>query len=156
MSLGPFFYETNVVWRGSKRGELKAADLPRIQMSLPPEFGGEPGYWSPEHLLSAALESCLMAAFLSCAQRERLKVVSYRSSALARLDWTEDRYLKLSKFTVRAVVEVACEEDREKALRVMDDVERTCPISNCLNVPVQISIEVLASNQDHDERTRIA
>lgn len=63
MNQGPYFYETHLYWKGRRRGLVEVAELPPVTTSAPPEFQGEPGYWTPEHLLVAALESCLMTTF---------------------------------------------------------------------------------------------
>ena len=50
-----YSYRANAHWTMHKRGILEAADIPRtINFAAPPEFGGEPGLWTPEHLLLGA------------------------------------------------------------------------------------------------------
>ncbi len=137
MRRGPYFYETHIYWKGRRRGLLEVAELPPITASTPPEFSGEPGFWSPEHLLVASVESCLMMTFLAIAETSRLPVVSYRSSALAKLERLEGKGLRFTKITVRPIIKIESEEHREKAARLLEKAEQHCFVSQALNVPIQ-------------------
>lgn len=51
-------YRTTAHWSAHHNGIVEAEDIPRtINFSPPPEFGGEPGLWTPEHLLVADRKS---------------------------------------------------------------------------------------------------
>jgi len=144
MMKGPYFYETKTVWQGQRRGAAEAGDLPAISVGAPPEFGGETGHWSPEHLLAAAVESCLMTTFLAIAEKSRLKLVSYRSSSLATLDWIDGR-LRVTKLTIRPLIELDNDKDKERAARLLEKAEQHCPISNALNAPLQVEPAIVTS-----------
>src|SRR5581483_8695907 len=49
---------------GRRLGQVHANGLPAVTFSTPPEFKGEAGFWTPEHLFVASAEACLMATFL--------------------------------------------------------------------------------------------
>ena len=51
----PYFYETEIEWKGEKDLKLSSAKLPPIAAGAPPEFKGREGNWSPEHLFVASL-----------------------------------------------------------------------------------------------------
>src|SRR5262249_49148995 len=62
-------YLVRATWEGGRRGEVAAEDIrPPIHFSTPPEFKGDPGYWTPEHLLLAAVASCYVATFYALAE----------------------------------------------------------------------------------------
>jgi organic hydroperoxide reductase OsmC/OhrA len=155
MNRGPYFYETHLYWKGRRRGLVEVAELPPITTSAPPEFQGEPGYWTPEHLLVAALESCLMTTFLAIAEQSRLEVVSYRSSTLAKLESVEGAGLGFTRILVRPIVKVRNEQDREKARRIFDKAEKNCFVSGALSVPVHYDTSIVVSEAD-DEALQIA
>ncbi len=47
----------------------------KIEVATPPEFPkGIAGIWSPEHLLVAAVSSCLMTTFLAVAENSKLGI----------------------------------------------------------------------------------
>jgi len=161
MNQGPYFYETHLYWKGRRRGLVEVAELPPVTTSSPPEFEGEPGYWTPEHLFVAAVESCLMTTFLAIAEKSRLEVVSYRSSALAKLESADGGNLEFTRILVRPIVKLHNELDREKARRVLDKAEKNCFVSKALSVPVHYDASIILSeavsetlpSRDADPRT---
>ena len=99
MIAGPFYYETNLEWEGARRARSSSGSLPLIHTSSPAELRGEAGHWSPDQLLSAALEASLMASFLAIADHFAFvpSAVMVRSEVArevggfdARFDGTED------------------------------------------------------------------
>lgn len=61
-------YRVTASWEGERKGAVEATGIaPTIHFSTPPEFHGDRGYWTPEHLLVAkANEGCLIARSLIC------------------------------------------------------------------------------------------
>ncbi len=146
MTKAPYYYETQIRWQDNLRGLAGTGDLKPIVVSSPPEFGGEPGLWTPEHLLLAAAESCLMATFLSVARRSHLSICSYSSSVLARLDHIERQGLRFTKLRIRPVVEVGA-QDREQAGHVMELAKKNCFVTNTLNFAVEIEPRFVARHE---------
>lgn len=138
-----FFYETKTVWAGRRRGVLKAGGLPPIDASSPPEFNGESGFWSPEQLLVASAESCLMATFIAIAEMSKLEVRSYRSAARAKLEPSNGQRFAFTELAICPVIEVGCEQDRERAERLLEKAKRHCFVSNALSIPVQVEARIL-------------
>ena len=57
--LKSYSYKAAAHWTNHKRGIVDGDAIPRtINFAAPPEFGGEPGLWTPEHLLLAAVSTC--------------------------------------------------------------------------------------------------
>src|SRR5438067_112145 len=55
-------YRATATWTEHRRGLVETESIPRtINFSAPPEFGGEPGLWTPEHLLVAAVGTCFVS-----------------------------------------------------------------------------------------------
>ena len=65
------FYNVDVNWNTDRKGVMCSPELNLetgscIEVATPPQFPkGIPGIWSPEHLFTAAVSSCLMTTFLS-------------------------------------------------------------------------------------------
>lgn len=56
-------------------------------MTTPPQFPeGMEGYWSPEHLLVATVNSCLMTTFLSIAEFSKINFSGFHSRRTGKLD----------------------------------------------------------------------
>jgi organic hydroperoxide reductase OsmC/OhrA len=138
MSELTYFYDTHLQWAGGRRGMLRSGDLPGLLVATPPEFKGEPGYWTPEHLFVAAAESCLMTTFLAIADNSRLPVAAYRSSATGHLEKVEGAGLRFTEIAIRPVVELESPEDRERAERIMAKAEKNCLVANSMALPVRV------------------
>jgi organic hydroperoxide reductase OsmC/OhrA len=138
-------YDTRMTWMQGRKGLLENDDLHPFTVASPPEFKGEPGHWTPEHLLVAAVESCLMTTYLAIAEMSHLEVLAYRSSAQTELVRGEGKGFRFSEVVVRPVIEVA-EADRERALRLMEKAEKHCFVSAALTVPVHVEAQVVTVN----------
>jgi peroxiredoxin-like protein len=129
----PHFYEVNVNWDNDRKGTLSSPVLPTtIEVATPPEFPkGMPGLWSPEHLLIAAVNSCLMTTFLSIAENSKLEYAAFHSDSSGKLEMIDGKYV-VSEITLMPEVFISKEQDREKAERVLNKSEAACLISNSI------------------------
>lgn len=53
------YYNVNLTWSADRRGEISSPELnDNVEVATPPQFNkGMEGIWSPEHLLTAAVNS---------------------------------------------------------------------------------------------------
>jgi organic hydroperoxide reductase OsmC/OhrA len=66
-------YRINTFYAGPRKGIVQAEGvLPSVSFSAPPEFLGEPGFWTPEHFLVASVASCFVSTFSAIAEKSRL------------------------------------------------------------------------------------
>jgi organic hydroperoxide reductase OsmC/OhrA len=130
-------YRTAVAWTDGKKGLLSSAGKRPVNIACPPEFGGPDGYWSPEDLLVASVEACIMTTFLDLLARKRISLHSYTSYAegVAGLEAGEFRFLKV---TVRVDVGVFRDEDTEPALSCVSAAADQCMVSRSLGCPVEL------------------
>lgn len=105
MKSEPYFYGTEIQCVKKRRGNLRAPGLPDLVASTPPEFKGEAGFWTPEHLFVAAAEFCLMATFPGIAGNSRLPVASYHSPS-SRSSLPRNQGRGLAEVAIEAVDEV--------------------------------------------------
>ncbi|MFM2206152.1 MAG: hypothetical protein RL213_127 [Bacteroidota bacterium] len=127
----PHHYEVGVEWVADRKGELRSPDLTQaITVATPPQFPkGMPDIWSPEHLFTAAVNSCLMTTFLSIAENSGLEFISFRSKGTGKLETVDGKYI-MSEVILEPVVEIAHEKDVERTLRILKKSEAACLISN--------------------------
>jgi peroxiredoxin-like protein len=127
------YYDVNVHWDSNRKGTLSSpALLTKIEVATPPEFPkGMAGIWSPEHLLVAAVNSCLMTTFLSIAENSKLEYTSFQSDSSGKLEIVDGKYM-VSEIILMPEVIINKEEDREKAMRVLNKSEAACLISNSI------------------------
>ena len=132
-----YLYLLDLDWTGRRSGELKVEGAPPVAFSAPPEFSGDPGLWTPEHLLVAATASCLMTTFLAIAERSHLKVHSYRCRAFGRLEKVPGEGYRFTEISLAPEISIGA-EDVEKALLVLEKAEKNCFISNSLRATVKL------------------
>ena len=120
-----------------RAGQVTSDDLPVLHISAPPEFAGDRGVWTPEHLLVAATASCLMTSFLAVAELSKLPVASYRSKAFARLEKVPGEGYRFTEIAVVPEIEIAA-EDLEKAQKALAKAKESCFVGNSLRAVLQV------------------
>lgn len=135
-----YVYHLDLEWTHDRAGVLDTEGLPRIEFAAPPEFSGEPGKWTPEHLLVAATASCLMTTFLAVADISKLRVNSYRSRAFGKLEKVPEGGYRFTEINLAPTIDVA-PEDVEKALRILAKAEKNCFVSKSLRASVRVEPE---------------
>ena len=135
------YYNIDVNWSGERKGVLSSPELSNkpdndIEVATPPEFPkGIPGIWSPEHLFTAAVSSCLMTTFLSIAENSKLIFTSFSCRAKGKLEQVEGKYL-MTEIILEPTVTITEEKDRERTERLLQKSESACLISNSVKSKV--------------------
>ncbi len=152
----PHLYHVDINWSKERRGMMCSPELNAIsngtggciEVATPPEFPkGIPGIWSPEHLFTAAVSSCLMTTFLSIAENSKLEFVGFRCESDGKLEQVDGKFM-MSEVILKPTVTIAHEKDRERAERVLQKSEAACLISNSIKSKVIMNslIEVATEN----------
>jgi len=139
------YYEVNVNWTKDRRGIMCSPDINSapnesgcIDVATPPQFNkGIPGIWSPEHLFTAAVSSCLMTTFLAIAENSKLNFSAFKCSSKGKLEKVDGKFL-MTEVLLEPTVTLYSEEDRERALRILEKSEAACLISNSIKSTVQM------------------
>lgn len=145
----PHFYTVNVSWSHARKGmmcspELKASTNAGscIEVATPPEFPkGIPGIWSPEHLFTAAVSSCLMTTFLAVAENSKLEFVSFECHSKGKLEQIDNKFI-MSEVILEPCVVIKHELDRERAERILQKAETACLISNSIKSKITMATYV--------------
>ena len=141
---GTFEYEVQTEWTGRRGGRLTAEGLPPLDFSAPPEFAGEAGKWTPEHLLAGASASCLTATFLAIAEISKLELESFRMKVHARLEKIPGEGYRFTEFTLAPEIGVA-PQDVEKAQRVLGKAEKNCFVNRSLRATIKVEPHFVTS-----------
>ncbi len=137
-------YHVDIAWSRDRKGMMCSPELQTenqsstgcIEVATPPEFPkGIPGIWSPEHLFTAAVSSCLMTTFLSVAENSKLEFISFRCQSKGKLEQVDGKFL-MTEVLLQPVVVIKEEKDRERALKVLQKSEANCLISNSIKSKV--------------------
>ena len=140
----PHYYHVDIAWNKDRKGMMCSPELNGginnsdgcIEVATPPEFPkGIPGIWSPEHLFTASVSSCLMTTFLAVAENSKLDFVSFRCESKGKRDQVDGKYM-MTEVLLEPVVVVRDEKDIEKALKVLQKSEINCLISNSIKAKV--------------------
>jgi peroxiredoxin-like protein len=137
----PHYYNVEVNWSSDRKGVVCSPELSRdagscIEVATPPEYPkGMPGIWSPEHLFTAAVSSCLMTTFLSIAENSKLAFVSFSCKSKGKLEQVDGKFM-MSEIILEPTVTITDEKDRERAERVLQKSEAACLISNSVKSKV--------------------
>ncbi len=125
------YYEVKVNWESDRKGLMSSPVLEsNIEVATPPEFPkGMAGIWSPEHLLVAAVNSCLMTTFLAIAENSKFEFEKFESNANGKLERVDGKFM-ISEIVLSPLLIIHQESDRERALRILDKSEAACLISN--------------------------
>jgi len=131
-------YRIEAIGAGGRNGVVHAEGiLPAISFSPPPEFQGEVGRWTPEHFLVAAVASCFISTFEGIAQTSYLEFGSLRLSAEGVLA-KEDSGWRFTEIRLRPTVTVRKEEDRDRAVRLLEKAEKSCLVARSLECKVTL------------------
>ncbi len=138
-----FIFKNSVKWTEDRRAKLFSEGKTLIEISSPPEFEGPKGYWSPEELFLASINSCIMTTFFYFVKKFSLSFLSYESKVLGEVKFNseEGRY-SFSSVKVSPIILVENPEEKEKAEKAIGKAEKYCLISASVRSNIDVSPEV--------------
>ena len=145
------YYHVDINWNTDRKGVMCSPELNSqlgscIEVATPPEFPkGIPGIWSPEHLFTAAVSSCLMTTFLAIAENSRLEFSDFQCQSKGKLEQVEGKYL-MTEIVLEPKVTIKEEKDRERAERVLQKSEAACLISNSIKSKIVMVPTILVAS----------
>jgi organic hydroperoxide reductase OsmC/OhrA len=83
-----------------------------------------------------------MTTFLAIAENSRLEFKEFSCNAVGVLDQVEGKFL-MTEVILNPTLIITKEEDKEKALRVLDKSEKACLISNSITSKVSLNPTVI-------------
>lgn len=133
-------FATQLTWQGGERAITSSEGLPDLEISGPVQFGGEAGFWTPEHQLVGAIESCILLTTLFFVDKFKIGMQAYASASEGFMDKGASG-LRFTKMTMKLTVTVADAAQVEKMKEAVELAEKYCPLSNAVNFPVEISLD---------------
>lgn len=142
-----YTYRASAQWHQQDRSVVEHEHgAPRtIHFSAPPEFGGEPGFWTPEHFLLAAVASCFIATFRAVATASKLELQGIEIAVEGVLE-KEAGGFRFTKMILRPVAIVFAEQERERTQRLLEKSERLCLVTRSLSSTIEFEPKVLVEN----------
>ena len=143
-------YNVDITWREDRKGMMCSPELAEgnahsancIEVATPPEFPkGMPNIWSPEHLYTASVSSCLMTTFLAIAENSKLEFSGFSCKSKGILERVDGKYL-MTEVILEPTVTIKEEKDRERAERILQKSEAACLISNSIKSKVMMEVTI--------------
>lgn len=130
-------YKVDLEWKNDRKGEISSPVLnDTIEVATPPEFPkGMEGIWSPEHLFTAAVNSCFMTTFLAIAENSKFEFKNFSCPAKGKLSKVDGKFV-MSEIVLEPALTILNEADREKAEKILVKAERACLITNSITSKV--------------------
>ena len=140
-------YRVTATWEGAGKGRVRAHEIaPTIHFSAPPDFNGEPVYWTSEHFLLAAVASCYMTTFHVLAEMSALEFLGIGLLAEGKLG-LPDGNLRFTEIVLKPTLTVIQNQDRELADRMLEKAQQECRIARSLVCPVHLEPLVQQAEQ---------
>ena len=133
------YFNVNLNWLNNRKGEISSPELATvIEVATPPPFAkGIEFIWSPEHLLTAAVNSCFMTTFLAIAENSKLEFTDFSCEAKGKLEQIDGKFL-MTEVNLFPKLKLKNEADKDKALRILQKSEAACLISNSIKSKVTL------------------
>jgi len=144
-----YSYRTTARWTEHKRGIVDGEGIPRtINFASPPEFGGEPGLWTPEHLLLASVGTCYVATLRAVAEASKAEFHALELAVEGTIEKQEGGF-RFTRIVLRPVVTIEKEEERERMSRLLDKAERVCLVSRSLACATTLESKLVVQERVH-------
>jgi len=147
-------YNVNISWTQDRKGMMCSPELKNnetsenhcIEVATPPEFDkGIPNIWTPEHLFTAAVSSCLMTTFLAIAEYSKLEFVSFKCGSKGLLEKVDGKFV-ISEVLLFPELVITDESKRERAERILKKSEKACLITNSVKSKVSMEPKIIVQN----------
>jgi peroxiredoxin-like protein len=138
----PYFYETEIEWKGEKDLALGASKLPMINAGAPPEFKGRDSNWSPEHLFVAALNSCYALTLLAILEFSKIPIVALASTAKGKLEKIAGASYQITEIVVKPRIVICSADDLTRMPRILEKAKQNCFVSTSIKSKVIIEPEI--------------
>lgn len=139
-------YNVEIKWLEQRKGKMYSPELHdqsnnnpnEVEVATPTQFnGGIPFTWSPEHLFTAAVSSCLMTTFLAIAEHSKLSYNSFKCPSKGFLNKVDGRFA-MHKIELYPEVSIKHAQDKSRAEKVLEKSKKACLISNSVISKVEM------------------
>jgi organic hydroperoxide reductase OsmC/OhrA len=141
----PHVYEVALAFGGGAPPAIDAPPRLPFVVGPPPEFDGSDAWWSPEHLLLAAVASCLATTFRVLLAKEPLDIRDYRSRVTGTLDKTREGIV-FTSISVDVTM-TAPGEQAPRAEALLLRAKKYCIVANSLKPEVTLHVHFDSTTQ---------
>jgi peroxiredoxin-like protein len=139
------FFDVQLDWEADKKGILTVKNINgALRVDAPPEFGGEGGSWTPEHLFLSSIASCYMSTLMVFVKKIKADISGFECEATGQVDVVEGKY-RFTYIHLYPKIFVAKEQEKERAELAMEKAKKYCLISDSINAEIFYHTEVLVA-----------
>jgi organic hydroperoxide reductase OsmC/OhrA len=114
-------------WETGRIGAVTAEGIdPTIRFSSPPEFKGEPGFWTPEHFLVAAVASGFVVTFYALARAFENGIREASAHGRRQTREAEGR-LQFTEIVLQPTLTIFQSQDRDRGYGLLERTEHEWP-----------------------------
>lgn len=99
-----------------------------------------PQAWSPPHFVVAAAESCFFLTLMAVAEKMKVKISGYSSSATAPIVSPDGKHHDIGEIVIKPKIAFANEEDSRRLPQLTKIAEEYCLVARSLKTSVRIEI----------------
>jgi peroxiredoxin-like protein len=140
----PHRYEVALSGGPNGYATLLADGAPPLRSAPPTDFDGPGDAWSPEHLLLAAVETCVMFTFRAIAQASKFDFLSLDLSGSGTVD-RKDGATRFTEIILKPRLTLPKDADPERARRMLEKGKKACLVTESLSVSVRLEAEIVES-----------
>jgi peroxiredoxin-like protein len=117
-----------------------------IAFSAPPEFQGETGKWTPEHLFLASVAGCFVSTFSGMAKFSKFEFLSLDLEVEGVISKEEGGW-RFTQVNLLPRLKITQEKDRERANRLLEKAEKTCLVTRSINSKLIMEPELIVEEE---------
>jgi organic hydroperoxide reductase OsmC/OhrA len=137
-----FSFKGTLRWTGGRTWDFTGDDTPTFHGAPPAMFKGESGKLTPEDLMIASINSCLISTLTSVAMRENFEFASFGVETTGTIERTESDGYRFTKMVQKVRVGVKSEEDKLIALDLLHKAHDSCWMGNSIKAEITIEPEI--------------
>ena len=138
-----YSFESSARWTGGQQGVVAGHEVkPLINFSAPPEFHGQAGVWTPEHFFTSAVATCFITTFQAIAAYSKFEAHALEVSVEGQVEKTEGGF-RFTRVTIRPLLAINGESDRERGLRLLEKAEKACLVSRSLQSQIILEPQIV-------------
>jgi peroxiredoxin-like protein len=138
-----YSFESSARWTGGQQGVVAGHEVkPSINFSAPPEFHGQAEVWTPEHFFTSAVATCFITTFQAIAAYSKFEAHALEVSVEGQVEKGEGGF-RFTRVTIRPMLTINSESDRERGLRLLEKAEQACLVSRSLQSQILLEPQVV-------------
>ncbi len=145
----PHLYSATISRTFASRARMEAPPRPTLDGGPSPEFDGDVGAWSPEHMILSSLGLCMLTTFEAFAARDHIELLTWNAKVTGSVERTPEGLMFTS---IVLELEMDIDGNVDKVEATLEDAKQYCLVLNSLRVPVVIETQIRPRHEQVAER----